>query len=180
MPTLGCSTNAAIAYDFFVSRGLLDFQAAAIVGNLQQESRIDPLEHTGDGGKAHGIAQWGPPRWNALVAAFPGRDPWTLETQLEFIWYELENNPATGLDQLKASSSIEEATTVFQDLFEICGDCNNPGRVAFAKSALYACPSVASPVLPKHHSAILPALGAFAASVIAGFGVNAFRKRFRR
>jgi hypothetical protein len=42
MADLGCSSNAAIAYDYLVGKGLRDFQAAAVVGNLQWESRLNP------------------------------------------------------------------------------------------------------------------------------------------
>lgn len=167
---IGCSLNAAIAFDFFVKKGLRDYQAAAVVGNLQQESRIDPTENTGDEGTARGIAQWHGTRWKNLLkfAELEGTDPLTLRTQLEFIWYELETVPSAGLAELNASTSLEDAVRVFQDLFERCGVCGTNARIAYARAALYACPRVE---LPKKKSGIfLAAAGAIAVIGAAGYG----------
>lgn len=147
MPDLGCSPNAARAFDFFVSKGLRDFQAAGIVGNLQQESAINPAGPAGDGGRANGIAQWHEPRWGALLAfaAARGQSPRSLDAQLEFVWHELETEPRWGLAQIQAAATIEEATIAFQDRFERCGDCRPQARISFARSVLYTCPAIRPP-----------------------------------
>ena len=36
-------TNDKAAFDYFLGKGLANFQAAGIVGNLDQESGVDPL-----------------------------------------------------------------------------------------------------------------------------------------
>src|SRR5215472_13538310 len=55
---LALSPNAQTAYEYFVGQGLTSFQAAGIVGNLEQESNIDPTIKQFGGGPGRGIAQW--------------------------------------------------------------------------------------------------------------------------
>src|SRR5580658_5394526 len=50
--------NDKIAFDFFVGKGLSKDQAAGIVGNLDQESGMDPTIWQYGGGPGRGIAQW--------------------------------------------------------------------------------------------------------------------------
>src|SRR4051812_26829508 len=50
--------NDKAAYDFFVAKGLTPFQAAGIVGNLDQESGVNPASVQFGGGPGRGIAQW--------------------------------------------------------------------------------------------------------------------------
>ncbi len=174
MSDLVCSASAAFAYDFFVRRGLRDFQAAAIVGNLQQESKFN-TQAIGDGGRAHGIAQWWSPRWDNLIAfaSQSGRSPWALDAQLGFVWHELQTIPAFGLRSILAATTLEAATVAFQDNFERCGTCDTPSRIWFAKSALYACPRIAPPVLPPSGSKVgtlAATAGLFALVAAAGYG----------
>jgi tail lysozyme len=169
---LGCSPNAAVAYDFLVGKGLLDFQAAAVVGNLQQESGLSPLAIAPAEG-AHGIAQWRLDRWQSLLAFAAGasRDPLSFDVQLEFLWHELESIPALGLERLRAARTIEEATVVFQDSFERCGNCATPNRIAFARAALFACPTVTRPTAKRSPGTLAAAAGIVALVAAAGYGV---------
>src|SRR5262245_59249479 len=50
--------NDFAAFTFFVSKGLTPIQAAGIVGNLDQESGVDPNSVQYGGGPGRGIAQW--------------------------------------------------------------------------------------------------------------------------
>src|SRR5262249_54616816 len=50
--------NDRAAYDYFVGKGLTSFQAAGIVGNLDQESGVNPGAVQYGGGPGRGIAQW--------------------------------------------------------------------------------------------------------------------------
>lgn len=177
---LVCSPNAAVAFDFLVGKGLKDFQAAGVIGNLHQESKLDPTVHEIGGGPGIGIAQWGPPRWKNLLAfaEWAGLDPWALDTQLKFLWVELETNPSLGLKALEASRTLEEAVVVFQDKFERCGICATQNRIAFAQSALYACPAVKP---PSRSAGILAAVTGAVALVAAGaFGAFSALRSSRR
>jgi hypothetical protein len=137
------SGNEGTAYQFFVGKGLKDFQSAAIVGNLIQESSVSPTS-VQQGGPGRGIAQWSVGgRWNHTsqdnvqwYAAQQGASATSLNLQLEFIWYELENFSGYGLARLKSSTSISSATVAFQDDFEVCGACDQTRRISDAKRVL--------------------------------------------
>lgn len=143
--------NDKTAYDYFRAKGLTNFQAAGVVGNLDQESGIDPEIHQNNGGVGRGIAQWSAgARWdkttNDNVLAFAtqkGQSPTSLALQLDFIWYELTTFPDYGLAALKATTTLDAATQVFEDEFEGCvyanyPECALPSRVQFAKAVFDA------------------------------------------
>src|SRR5690242_6526566 len=107
--------NDQPAYDFFVAKGLTNFQAAGIVGNLDQESGVNPASVQYGGGPGRGIAQWSVGgRWdtsandNVLAyASQKGQAALSLNLQLEFIWYEL-TNIGYGFSQLKATTNVTD------------------------------------------------------------------------
>ncbi|MEU7999513.1 phage tail tip lysozyme, partial [Micromonospora sp. NPDC049060] len=131
--------NSRVAWDFFIAKGLTAVQAAGVLGNLAQESNIDPLAQE-PGGPGRGIAQWSAGgRWDATpnanatwYAASTGQSVWSLRAQLEFIWWELTNIPAYGLAELKGAATIAAATIVFQNRFERCGTCHQATRISYA------------------------------------------------
>jgi MYXO-CTERM domain-containing protein len=135
--------NDKPAYDFFVGKGLTNFQAAGIVGNLDQESGVNPASVQA-GGPGRGIAQWSVGgRWdtsspNVLAyAKSQGLSSGSLTLQLEFIWYEL-TTVGYGYAALKATTNVTDATITFMDKYEICGTCASAQRVSYAKSVLSA------------------------------------------
>jgi len=140
------SANNKAAFDFFVSKGLSDDQAAGIVGNLDQESGMNPSIEQYGGGPGRGIAQWSAGgRWDRdhddnvvwyASAHHASRDALTL--QLEFIWYELTTFGNYGLADLRAARSVSAATIAFEEDFEGCGQCDQSTRIAFANEALAA------------------------------------------
>ena len=133
------------AYDFFVAKGLTAAQSAGIVGNLIQESNVEPGS-VEPGGPGRGIAQWSVGgRWNASAsdnvewyAARERLSATSLTLQLEFVWYELSTFSRYGLASLKRTSNVTDATVVFQTDFEGCGACDESERVAYAKEVLAA------------------------------------------
>ncbi len=137
------NANDKIAFDYFLARGLTPVQAAGIVGNLDQESGMDPTISQYGGGPGRGIAQWSAGgRWdtstNANVTWYAGQqneDRWSLNLQLEFIWWELTHE-GYGYNDLRAATTVSQAVTVFQDEYEICGACDSSNRVAHANAAL--------------------------------------------
>jgi hypothetical protein len=134
------SPNDEAAFRFFVDRGLTDVQVAGIVGNLDQESQMNP-NAVQAGGPGRGIAQWSVGgRWDNLVAHAnqTGRSPWSLDLQLEYVWLELVSYPQFGLAELQAATTVEAATIAFQDRFERCGICHQATRIAYAYAALAA------------------------------------------
>jgi hypothetical protein len=141
--------NDQTAYDYFRTKGFTNFQAAAIVGNLDQESGIDPNISQQNGGPGRGIAQWSAGgRWDSdqgdNVVAFAtqkGQSPYSLSLQLDFIMYELQTFPNYGLAKLKASTNVNDATVDFELDFEGCGipsQCDGASRISYAQSILNA------------------------------------------
>jgi hypothetical protein len=174
MADVGCSVNTAVAYDFLVGKGLRYFQAAGIIGNLQVESpgivpRIQVMDSNGK--PSRGIAMWQPDRWQALIDFASGRDPWSLDVQLDFLWHELQTNPNLGLAPLLASTSIEDATAIFEKQFENPQPGSTSRRIAAAQKAL-ECLSVRPPITPPSRSGVVAAaVGVVALVAAAGYGV---------
>jgi MYXO-CTERM domain-containing protein len=137
--------NDQAAYEFFINKGLTCEQSAGIVGNLDQESGVDPTALQYGGGPGRGIAQWSAGgRWdttpndNAVwYAGQMGENVWSLQLQLEFIWYEL---PSYGFSNLQAATTVDAATVAFEEDFEICcpSACNTSGRESYAQGVLSA------------------------------------------
>jgi hypothetical protein len=137
------TSNEGTAYQFFVGKGLSAAQSAGIVGNLVQESNVSPTIRQ-PGGPGVGIAQWSlGDRWDSAsrdnavwFANAHGENVWSLEAQLEFIWYELTTFPQWGLANLRKAGSVDAATIAFMTDFERCGACNSNNRIAQAKRVL--------------------------------------------
>ena len=111
--------NKKKAMEFFMNKGLPQHMAAGIVGNLVQESNLNTTAK-GDGGKAFGIAQWHPDRQKGLkeLAKRNGTDISDFNTQLEYVWQELNSSHKNALDRLLKSQNTEQATKTFMDHFE--------------------------------------------------------------
>lgn len=143
--TAALFANDRAAYDYFVGKGLTNFQAAGIVGNLDQESGMSPTA-VQSGGPGRGIAQWSVGgRWDqdagdnaTAYASQHGQSVWSLQLQLDFIWYELTTFSGYGLAALKATTNVHDATVVFETRFEGCGQCVESTRVAYAQAVLNA------------------------------------------
>jgi len=133
------TTNEHDAFNFFVNRGLTKRQAAGIVGNLIQESGVNPTAVEFGGGPGRGIAQWSVGgRWDTSFhdnmtwyANTHGYHRWGLYGQLHFIWYELTTF-GYGLHELRNTTTVHDATIVFMDRFEICGTCDATKRIQYA------------------------------------------------
>ena len=138
------SSSEKTAYNFFISKGLKDYQAAGVIGNLMQESNVEANAVQYGGGPGRGIAQWSVGgRWDhdasdnvVWYAAKEGLSEWSLTLQLDFVWYELETFHGYGLASLRASTNVSAATLAFQGDFEGCGECDQSTRISYAEQAL--------------------------------------------
>ncbi len=136
-------TNDQAAFDYFLGKGLANFQAAGIVGNLDQESGVDPTA-VQSGGPGRGIAQWSVGgRWDTdsndnatWYAGTQGQNVLSLQLQLDFIWYELTTFPNYGLAALQQSTNVTDATVAFETDFEGCGTCDQSTRISYAQNVL--------------------------------------------
>lgn len=162
----GCSAGATAAlsgnnnlekvYNYMLSKGLTDFQAAGIVGNISQESGGNPLNAqvgpdtkdpsifgTAVGvGKAWGLIQWdagGRAIQYAKQAGITG-PIYELATQLDIVWWHMNNTTPTGasgfLSDLKATKTVEEATLLYEQKMEGAGKPAMANRYTAAKLAM--------------------------------------------
>jgi Phage tail lysozyme/CHAP domain len=126
---------------YFMARGLTPAQAAGIVGNLQQESSLNPKTNTPEG---IGLASWHDPGRIAALKDFAKKQhkSWEdINVQLDFIWKELSGG---GLAAVKAAKNPSYAARAFNRAFE--GGTDPSGkREKFAEEAFRA--------HPQHHSA---------------------------
>lgn len=107
-------------WNFLRANGFSAAAAAGIMGNMFAESGfiVDVEEYGGGGG--YGLCQWTGSRRTDLInwCTNNGYDYTTLEGQLNFLLYEVE---AYGLEYYKDIQSVEEATMVWLDKYEIAG-----------------------------------------------------------
>lgn len=131
------NTNAEKAFEYFVGKGLTKAQAAGIVGNLQQESAVNPAQRQ-IGGPAFGIAQWEGPRQRELkrFAAERSAPVEDLGTQLDFMWHELQTTEKGSLAALRETRTASEAAKTFERRYERAGKPNIGARVRHAEEAL--------------------------------------------
>lgn len=117
-------------------------QAAGIVGNLGYESGLEAIQEIkpvgGRGG--FGWAQWTGPRRTAFEAwakqhGLSVTDP---EANYGFLIEELRGPEAAALAALRATSTIEQATQVFEERFERAGVVAMNKRLQHAQLALAA------------------------------------------
>jgi Phage tail lysozyme len=131
-------------YQQLLAAGYTNVQAAGIIGNLYQESSLNPGS-VGDSGQAYGIAQWHPDRLaNCGIAngkpqdgASPcntGSPDAQFDAQVQLLLWELNNTESSAGKAVKHASTIDQAVLAFQNGFERCGICNFPSRLAHAKT----------------------------------------------
>jgi hypothetical protein len=113
-------------YSFLKNKGLSKANASGIVGNLYAESKFNPMA-IGDNGNSFGVAQWHKDRWNNLkVFAFTTNQDFTkLNTQLEFLWWELNNAETKAYNKLIQTYNPKDSAFVFAKYYERPLNINN-------------------------------------------------------
>ena len=134
----GMGNRAAEVWNWFTSHGYSDAATAGILGNMQQESGVDPEVIQGGGrGPAAGIVQWEnyntkSARWKSMAdhAKSKGKSWTDLESQLEYVDKENANPGAVywknattykSYDAFKQATDIDAATLDFEKAFERAG-----------------------------------------------------------
>lgn len=154
--------NIQKGFNYFLGKGLTQYQTAGIIGNFMVESSMVPDRNQVGGGPGRGIAQWSVDgRWANLLkfAAKNGGEPTSLALQLDFVWAELNGTAPAGdyskvLNDLKTiglpdendktdaekeaakKGAVEKATNVFMLEYEAPGIPHLDKRIAFANAAL--------------------------------------------
>lgn len=129
--------NATKIWNFFRAHGYSEAATAGIMGNLHQESGLNPSKHQANGGKGRGLAQWekGGRYETLLTFASKRGTKWDdLETQLLFIEKEMNDGGfISDVEGFKKLKSIEEATEIFCNKYEIPGNPEMAKRKKYAK-----------------------------------------------
>jgi hypothetical protein len=137
-PTLVGNTNAEKVFRYLVDKeGFTPEAAAGVIGNLMQESGVNPKSRQLGGGPGRGIMQWTETeRWASLTAWAnnSGKDPWTLETQVEWMMKEMKDYGT--YNRIKGVTSYKKAVEIFEKEMERAGVPNYPRRYQFAADAL--------------------------------------------
>lgn len=120
------TNNARYIWSQLLANGFTPEAAAGILGNLEQESNLNPTA-VQDNGVGHGIAQWSAGgRWDTSspnligYANSQGLDKWDLQAQLGFLLLELGNYGI--LEDYRSITDVMQATVTFHDEFERSGD----------------------------------------------------------
>ena len=108
--------------DYFVNKGLTKEQSSAIAGNLFKESSFNSnaVGDTHLPTYSEGLAQWRERRLTNLknFANSKNKSYKDLNTQLDFLWNELNTSEKEALNYLKNSKNISEASKNFASKFE--------------------------------------------------------------
>lgn len=123
-------SSEQVAWEFFISKGFTAEQTAGIMGNLKQEHNFKTSDVPG----GLGIAQWMGARRERLIQRGSHLD---LNSQLNFIIEEFETTESAAYRGVKASSTVEQSTIAFQNLYERCGKCMQDTRIQFALNMYY-------------------------------------------
>lgn len=132
--TVSGNGNEEKAWNYFASLGFTPEAIAGLLGNLKQESGINPNSHQGGGGAGRGIAQWTlDERWAEMIkwAKPQGKSEWDIATQLEWLWKEMQGRKS--LANYSKMTDVEAATSLFEEKFEAAGKPNMPNRIKYAK-----------------------------------------------
>jgi len=132
------ATPAEKAFNFFNALRFTPEQTCGIIGNLVAESGPSLNPATESQGE-YGVARWGTTetagnRFSNLkfFSGQRGLDYTALNTQLQFIAYELRTYPVFGLGILYGTTTINEATVAFQDKYLKRSGNRDAQRLSFA------------------------------------------------
>ncbi len=145
-----CSTSAdaaqsgdatATAYSFLKEKGFDDREASAIIGNLKQESQLNPKALNESSG-AYGIAQWlGARKERLLENAFYSGDSVDdvkaeLGVQLDYLWAELQGSERASYNALKSAETTDvgRLAIIFGEAFERYGEGEEGKRAEFSEN----------------------------------------------
>lgn len=175
MPKGAAKERRARAMAFYREQGWSQEQAAGIVGNLLQESALNPgaVGDTSIPGASVGLGQWNRERQRALKDFARGRNAhWTdFDTQLAFVQHELTTSEKGTGQRLRAARNVDEATAAMIGFERPQGwTPDNPrgghgwkNRLAYAQQVLGLSPSAAAGGAPATAAPAPAAAGSAAA-----------------
>lgn len=132
----GVRGSADEAVKFFMGKGWTKEQAAGIVGNLIQESGLNPMAYN-RAENAQGIAQWR----NERVAKFEQKYRKSIfdasfREQLEYVDWELNNTERRAGNLLRQTRTAAEAAIVVDHYYERSAKLHTQSRINYANQLL--------------------------------------------
>lgn len=130
------SSNRAKVWNMLTGEGFSAKAAAGIIGNLMQESGVNP-NSSQSGGPGRGIMQWSAgERWASLQkwSHSKGLKARDLETQVQFMIKEMKDYGVLG--KMKRMDDVNDATLFFENKMERAGSPNMENRYKYAREAL--------------------------------------------
>lgn len=110
--------------------GLTPEQAAGLAGNIMQESGFNP-KAVGDGGKAHGIAQWHPNRRKNIDMLNT-----SFEDQVTYLIEELKGSEKGALIRLRLTGDSAQAASIIDQYYERSNGKSRKSRIQHASDFL--------------------------------------------
>lgn len=127
--------------DRLLRGGLTPMAAVGIVANLKAESNLDPAIKQYGGGPGRGLAQWekggryDTDPINLVKFAKKKGTNWSdLDTQIDFILYEMERHPEYRRvkEMLNNADNVEDTTLIFLKKYEKAGTPHTAKRIKYA------------------------------------------------
>lgn len=133
----GTRASSSQIYQGLMKRGFSPIEAAAITGNIGQESGFR-TNNPGDGGTSNGLMQWHNERWTAMkqFAASKGVSPYDLDAQLDYAAYELRGPEGGAFARaMAAGPTLADKTVGFRTYVERAkpGSANDRQRISYAQ-----------------------------------------------
>jgi len=121
-------------YKGLLERGFTAPQAAALAGNIQQESSFDPTALNAGSG-AQGLMQWRLDRRTGLsdYAKATGRDPSDVDAQLDYLVHEMTGPEAKNSAAFLKAGDVETANEALKKFIRY-GDDEAGKRLDYARS----------------------------------------------
>jgi Phage tail lysozyme len=112
--------SAMDVYNFLTKNGLSSSGATGVIGNLYQESGLNP-NSVGDSGTSYGLAQWHNGRRDSLMAFAKSKNlsPNSTAAQEQYLIYDLKKNYPSLMDSLSSKGITEgNAAALFMQQYE--------------------------------------------------------------
>ena len=124
------------AFQYLVSKGYQPHQAAALIGNMMQESSMNPSATNPKEG-AYGLIQWRQSRLQGLhdFARTRGTNPSDPQTQMDFIGQEMQGSEAKSGSTFMSAPDLPSANAALKQYIRY-GDNSEQTRLSNALGLL--------------------------------------------
>lgn len=141
------SFGPTLAFDYLTQHGYSPVQAAAIAGNIQQESNFDPTNLNKREG-AYGLLQWRGSRLQGLkdYASSVGADASDPYVQLDYIGKEMAGPEAKNASGFQDATDLQSANAALKPYIRY-GDNSQGARLKYASNILGG-PPISGPQPP--------------------------------